>query len=555
MVWLPRWGCDGMITSAQKLLMARAGAKPLAVAWDVTRIVEPEGLNYRRLTNSSPYAMGTSGDGNYIYQTTGGDFQVIRYGMAAPYDIESLAFQNSSTSINSVVGNVRDGVQVVNSGQTAIGCDGGSLRQVTLTTPYGTDTAAAGSGIAFDWSANVTDPRSIYVKPDGTEVYTINGSTSSVSRFTLATPFDVSTASHASTTTLGVSSCSALWFKPDGTKLYVVRGRSSAVDGSVREYTLSTAWDTSTIGSATTISIPYAGSSIGDNYGWNGLFFSEAGDAFFVFRDSSPNRAGDAGLFKYDLSTAWDLTTATFSFGPDVYEDDSISMGQFKPDGTKIYSADNTTDSVVEYDMSTALDITTISVGSSFSVSGQTTRPRDVKFSPDGTKMFVIGQTDVFGYALSTAWDVTSASYSSNTFSFSAKETNGNSLGISEDGTVVMVTGYITDRIHQYDLSTAWDLTTATFTATSASSHNNPQMFWKPDGSRVTFANGSDAIRQFNLSTPWDITTMTGGTTGDGNYDYELFEYSNRPIIWGPDGTFVLLIAGHFDITIKFNLA
>ena len=28
MVWLPRWGCDGMITSAQKLLMARAGVKP-----------------------------------------------------------------------------------------------------------------------------------------------------------------------------------------------------------------------------------------------------------------------------------------------------------------------------------------------------------------------------------------------------------------------------------------------------------------------------------------------------------------------------------------------
>jgi len=25
LVWLPRWGCDGMITSAQKLLMARAG--------------------------------------------------------------------------------------------------------------------------------------------------------------------------------------------------------------------------------------------------------------------------------------------------------------------------------------------------------------------------------------------------------------------------------------------------------------------------------------------------------------------------------------------------
>ena len=554
MVWLPRWGCDGMITSAQKMMMARAGAKPLAVAWDVTRIVEPEDLNYRRLTYNTPYTMGTSGDGNYLYQTVSGDYQVARYGMAAPYDVESLAFQGYSYSINSEVGNVRDGLQVVNSGQTAIGCVNGSLRQVTLTTPYSTATAEASSGITFDWSANVTDPRSIYVKPDGTEVYTINGGTSSVSRFTLTTSFDVSTASHTSTTTLGVSNCSALWFKPDGTKLYVVRGRSAGVDGSVREYTLSTAWDTSTIGAATTRNIPYAGSSLWDSYGWNGLFFSEAGDAFFAFRASAPNRDANAGLFKYDLSTAWDLTTATFSFGPDVYEGE-IAMGQFKPDGTKIYSVNGTTDSVVEYDMSTALDITTISVGSSFSVSGQTTTPRDVKFSPDGTKMFVIGPNYVFGYELSTAWDVTSASYSSNAFSFSAKESNGNSLGISEDGTVMMVTGYSTDKIHQYDLSTAWDLTTATFTATSSRSHNNPQMFWKTDGSRVTFSNNSAGIRQFNLSTPWDITTMTTGTVGDGNYDYTLLEYGNKDIIWGPDGTFVLLKASHFDITIKLNLA
>jgi len=35
LVWLPRWGCDGMITSAQKMMMARAGAKPLVEGFTV----------------------------------------------------------------------------------------------------------------------------------------------------------------------------------------------------------------------------------------------------------------------------------------------------------------------------------------------------------------------------------------------------------------------------------------------------------------------------------------------------------------------------------------
>jgi hypothetical protein len=71
---------------------------------------------------------------------------------------------------------------------------------------------------------------------------------------------------------------------------------------------------------------------------------------------------------------------------------------------------------VNEYDLSTAWDITTASYLQNFSVAAQETNPQDLFFKPDGTKMYVIGSSgdDVNEYDLSTAWDVTTASYLQN---------------------------------------------------------------------------------------------------------------------------------------------
>ena len=59
----------------------------------------------------------------------------------------------------------------------------------------------------------------------------------------------------------------------------------------------------------------------------------------------------------------------------------------------------------------------------SFSVASQELGPSGLFFKPDGTKMYVIGFTgdNVNEYDLSTAWDVSSAPYVQN-FSVSAQE-------------------------------------------------------------------------------------------------------------------------------------
>ena len=85
----------------------------------------------------------------------------------------------------------------------------------------------------------------------------------------------------------------------------------------------------------------------------------------------------------------------------------------FKSDGTKMYAVGVTTDTVYEYNLSTAWIISTASYVQSFSVAGQEINPQGLFFKDDGTKMYVIGSTgdDVNEYTLSSAWDISTASY------------------------------------------------------------------------------------------------------------------------------------------------
>jgi hypothetical protein len=57
--------------------------------------------------------------------------------------------------------------------------------------------------------------------------------------------------------------------------------------------------------------------------------------------------------------------------------------------------------------------------GVSFSVASQDNNPRSVTFNSDGSKMFVLGVTgySVYQYSLSTAWNPSSATYDSVSFS------------------------------------------------------------------------------------------------------------------------------------------
>tara|TARA_R110001599_G_scaffold317850_1_gene527214 strand:+ start:338 stop:1579 length:1242 start_codon:yes stop_codon:yes gene_type:complete len=215
---------------------------------------------------------------------------------------------------------------------------------------------------------------------------------------------------------------------------------------------------------------------------------------------------------EYDLSTAWDVTTAVFLQVFYVGNQELAPSGLFfKPDGTKMYVTGSAGDSIDEYNLSTAWDVSTASFLQLFSVAGQEVNPQSVFFKPDGTKMYVVGYTgdDVNEYNLSTAWNVTTASFLQ-LFSVAGQETVPTGVFFKDDGTKMYVLGSTGDDVNEYDLSTAWNVSTAVYlqnfsVITEAIVPNG--LFFKPDGIKMYVVDGSSSnVNEYVLAT---IPTVT----------------------------------------------
>ena len=213
---------------------------------------------------------------------------------------------------------------------------------------------------------------------------------------------------------------------------------------------------------------------------------------------------------------AWDISTAVFQKGFSVSAEDSSPTGVFfKPDGLKMYILSNFVDEVNEYDLSTAWDVTSATFLQFFSVTAQDTNPAGIFFKPDGTKMYISGMTgdDINEYNLSTAWDISTAVYSQ-AFSVSSQDASPAGITFKPDGLKMYMAGNSSGKINEYDLSTAWDISTASFLQLFTVISGTRGIFFKSDGLTVyiTATDYSGVVVPYSLSTAWDISTATQGT-------------------------------------------
>src|SRR3990167_8470157 len=208
--------------------------------------------------------------------------------------------------------------------------------------------------------------------------------------------------------------------------------------------------------------------------------------------------------------TAWDISFAQYdgiSFGSSAEDTTPLGLA-FKTDGTKMYIAGNANDSIYQYSLSTAWDLSTASYsGISFGASSEGTTPRGPAFKTDGTKMYIInGPIDrgVFQYSLSTAWASSTTSYDGISFNVSSEDTSPLALAFKTDGTKMYIAGETNRKIFQYSLSTAWDFSTASYSGisfgTSAEDTTPLGLAFKTDGTKMYIAgNANDSIYQYAL--------------------------------------------------------
>jgi|11_taG_2_1085331.scaffolds.fasta_scaffold01080_7 hypothetical protein len=262
-----------------------------------------------------------------------------------------------------------------------------------------------------------------------------------------------------------------------------------------------------------------------------GIFFKPDGLTFYAV-----TRKNADSVKQYSLTTAWDIstcsTTATSSITVSS-QNNSMEGLFFKPDGTKMYLAGSSQNQTVfEYDLSTAWDLSTASYNNvSVDVSANAV-PWDVTFKPDGTKMYLADSNYVEEYSLSTAWDITSATHTvrSPAFSSSGGTTSVTALAFNADGSKMFAGSASNGRISEYDLTTAWDVSTlqtstVDYYVTSAdSSFIDIGAIFFGDGAGKMYVTwrGAGRVYQFNTeaSAPATITypssvKWSGATTPD----------------------------------------
>ena len=231
----------------------------------------------------------------------------------------------------------------------------------------------------------------------------------------------------------------------------------------------------------------------------------------------------------------------------------------FHPDGTKLYAV-STGDfvdgftHVSQYNLSIPFDISTLSFAgddkkcrltTSDTDRGPVGRIFDLKFSKDGTKLFVVRGANgnnanddrVFRFDLSSAYDLSTCSIQhqtseldaagddnmfngSNAGDEAAKTSNTRlqALDFNNDGTILylLVNAYgagMDDRLLQYNLSSPYDISSMTIDTDEGialtSTNNSMGMYISPDGKRFWAVNHGNTVTQFSMSVPYSSSTAT----------------------------------------------
>lgn len=254
---------------------------------------------------------------------------------------------------------------------------------------------AAYSGTDFDVSSQIGLVSGLAAGDNGTKLYVIDASSTTgraAHQYDLSTAWDISTASYANKSlSLASQNPSSPFFKPDGTKFYAPIDTLSTTNA-IHEYTLSTAWDISTAS--------YNASSpnfFATDNNLRGIYIRDNGtDLYWAGFENDK-------VYQFSMSTAWDITTLSYVQSFSVLTQDAIPLGvSFKPNGTRMFITGNTNDKVYQYELSTAWDVTTASFSKDFSVTSQNTSPSNVVFNPTGKIMILSGNTprSLYSYTL-----------------------------------------------------------------------------------------------------------------------------------------------------------
>ena len=567
-------------------------------------------------TLTSAEGMSMKPDGTKIWVIARAADKIVEFSLSTPYEIDTASSTGTTLDIFSYE-SAGTGIHVNSQGTRLIiiGSNQDEWNEFHLSTGWDLTTATHDQVTSIaSKTSGVTGPQDLVFNNDGTRMFIIGSNTDRIFGYTLSTAFDISTLTSAGELLITPmdGTPGALSINNDGTEFYI----SGTQYDNLQMIKLDTAYDLSSYNASE--SLTYSWTSDGSGIGTNsieGITISKSGTKLYLtakayiyeydfgaagagnFNAYSPvltNATGqinssawvdldsmvadetknngdvfyavstddrtswgvikdgdgvrkivknNSGTWQYNNNTGtstvigYDLSnSATLNKTLSYTSQDAQATGMaFNNDGTKLYLTGEQNSIIHEYALSTAYDISTSSYNNvTFNPSVLT--PLDIKWKPDGTKLYVLDYDSsvrgtIYTFNVSTAWDITTASSASETFRGNAQDSSFIKFAFKTDGTRLYKLGRQGNRIHAYDLSTAWDVSSASYAseelpmgnvvANSTVGTSMNGIAFNSSGTKLFVAvyhssnTSNNRIYEIDLSTAWDIGI---DNNANGNY-------------------------------------
>ena len=260
--------------------------------------------------------------------------------------------------------------------------------------------------------------------------------------------------------------------------------------------------------------------------GFEGMFLDALGKQLFTAHGANSYTVGK--IQKYEMTTSHDMSTGslaqelTLNINSLTFE--YATCVEFKPDGTRMYVSGltNSGNKVAQYDLSTAWDLSTAVLDVAVSMPAVSS----VRLQDTGEHMFILDTADpdtLKKYNMVTPWDIGSmfplpVQTQNLTVITQPSESSIRGLSFKDDGSKMYVSGTDNNSLFVITLGNKWDLDTLTLLGVlnvqSASGDSTPLDTYTNFTETLFFVGGSINRKVYTYNT--DVTAAATATVGIG---------------------------------------
>lgn len=349
--------------------------------------------------DTAPIGLNFKDDGTKMFVGGGNSKIMLEFAVPVPFDTDSIVASSVQISLSDLIGPVIQS-RFSRDGDFFFVTDIARVYSFPLPTPWDIT-----SNVSNSFITPASAVFAIAFKREGDKMYTSNTGTDLITEFDLSTPYDISTAVTNGNTLPIASPLNPvdIIFRSNGIEFYAF---DIAGPGQLRRYHLDDQWDIST---ASLFSNSFG---IADT---NSVVWKPDGTRFFGLVASASDR-----IDQYLPPNKWNVMDTP---APTTFVLSGISADPrgfwWNRDGTRCFIVDDTTAIVIQLNLATGYDISTMSDPSIVSPSlSPALSPEGIAFTNDELTFYIMdaGTQFVYQFSVPTPLDIANAVYTGNSF-------------------------------------------------------------------------------------------------------------------------------------------